>query len=338
MTDQEVIQFLENYGYYSETAPDLSHKEIQKLDLKSAATVDALAKYQGFDRNVDLESVRHHGEHVNPDGVFGPATEAAMKLPRCGYPDFNPPGEMMVVGEATGRGNWRGCHGIGDFHSAVCEMNLSGISQEWQDVWEDVMRLTQKINAQLGLLWRFVDTNGKDLLNGEDLRDLHVDTKCTFVRSAPGWIGLAIVGKNIQCNSQPIWLRLLTTYGRQYERLQRVWQLTSLLAHELTHNEGWSHDGRSLIQAPSIGTHTREPSWIGDSMENDKRQAYGGVPVPVPGGPGGGPDPDPEPEPSELEQRVLDLERQQFQDNLTNAYQTALLDWYRMRLDSLEGK
>lgn len=338
MTEHEVIQFLDTYGYLGKVAPDIGRADYSKLNLGHSAVRDAVRLYQNFDTvNVDLEAVRHHGRHVIPDGDVGPATEAAMAKPRCGFPDFNPPGEMMLVGEATGSGNWKGCHGVGNFHCAVCKVDMSGISPEWGQIWTDVLRMAQLIAAEVGFLWLFVDDRGVDMLTGEDRSGEFVDTECTFVRQAPGWIGLAIVGQNMTCESRRIWLKLLTTYARSLPLPQRLWQCAALIVHELWHNLGWGHDGNSIIQSPAIHTHTRRPTWIGDSLEASIRRAFGGEPVPIPGDvPTDDPPPPPPGDP--LAKRVLELERQQFKDNMTNAYQTALIDWYGTRISKLEQK
>jgi hypothetical protein len=104
----------------------------------------------------------------------------------------------------------------------------------------------------------------------------------TFAHVSDGWIGLAIVGKGLQCQQREIWLQLLNTYGSSYPPAQRVNQLAWLLIHELTHNKGFGH-ARSGIQAPALGSVNRPPRWIGDELEDWHRQQYGGEAAPIPG-------------------------------------------------------
>lgn len=289
LNDEHFIRRLHAVGHFrnpllvNETW-DVSAADLPKLKITDKPVQFATASYQDFlSPEFNYLCLKIHGRVGQVDGSVGPATRALLGLSRCEVPDFkeayNPD---QIVGEATGSGNWKGCHGVGDFHCAVCQINDSGMSSHYKAVWADVLRVTQVCDAAKGLLWRFVDRNGKDVLTGDNLSGEHVDTQLSLVSQSSGWIGLAILGRGIQCSRQTIWLRLLSTYGASYAPTQRTWQIAELLVHELTHNKGYDHT-RGGIMNPSIATVRNPPTWDGDPLDDAHDTAYGGKAAPIPG-------------------------------------------------------
>ena len=127
----------------------------------------------------------HHGR-LQPeyDGGWGPAAREIAELPRCRVPDFAPPQWRIDADEAdglspeewevakslaeptTGVGNWKSCHGIGNFHSATVGVNRANIGSHLTPVFDQVLKNVQSAYAEIGLLFRFIE-NGKDMLTGD---------------------------------------------------------------------------------------------------------------------------------------------------------------------------
>lgn len=296
--------------------------------LRSYAMSDA-AKYTRL-------TLKHHGRTPDFDGQIGPAVQEMVETghERCPVPDYAPPigvdfhfadedlGSIVKRMQtdqalpAQGSGNWSGCHGIGEFHCAVARWDVTRKPAHLPDErFKRVLSAVQKSYAAVGLLWRFTDAQNRDLINGEDLGGLSVNTDCSFVNSSDGWIGLAIVGRNETCQSR-IWARFLATYtgGNQDAAIVNQWH--SLIAHELGHNCGRSHSNGGIMN-PSL-IRGLPMSWSGDPSEGWLRGQFGGQPVAVPGD-NDTPTPGPTP-PAGIEARVRMME-------VKNAVQDATIDW-----------
>ena len=242
--------------------------------------------------------LQKHGRGPDFDGEAGPAMAAFLEVGRCPVPDFAPPkgvvfsfddpGLQEVVeqmqddgsAEAIGSGNWAGCHNIGNFHSAIINVDVSGLPSFLNPVFRQVIVNVQRAYAGVGLLFRFI-SSGRDMITGESNGD-QSNTDMSFVNSSSGWIGLAIVGQNQSCGSK-IWCKFLNTYRGGSDNQSIIQQWTTLIKHELGHNCGRGHTNggvmnpRSLMVSLSIG-YQSDPStsWL--------KQQFGGVPVPIPGG------------------------------------------------------
>lgn len=319
---QFAIRTAYEYGYLWHVPQSDIHK-LKPNDPEVVAAMIAMSKMDGlrYTRHV----LKEHGRQPDFDGVIGPAMEAmVLEGGRCPVPDIAPPPGVFFQFEdpylqevalkmqrnaemAIGRGgNWPGCHGIGDFHCAAMRVNPEGMNPRVKPLWKQIMINVRKMYAGIGLLWKFIDMDGVDLLTGEQFTG-SIQTDLTFVSKSAGWIGLAIVTTNESCGSR-IWLKLLSTYVGGTTDAQIINQVGTLLAHEGGHNSGLQHTNGGIM-APTIQTGLPTDVW----PESDRstpilRSLYGGVPVPIPGGVP--PVPPDEPEPTSLEKRVHDLEIQ----------------------------
>lgn len=252
------VQFLEDYGYLSaEDAAKVS--DFDDIELKAA-----IEKYQRFDANVARQAM--------VTGDIDSATQAAMMMPRCQCPDNE-------VEAALGTGGWRGCHGLSDAHAAIVDVDPARMPGFLKPEFVNVLRRVQRSYAEIGLLFRFRNQDGLDMINGERISDHHRNIRMTFTRGS-NWIGLAIVGNghNQQCSSE-IWAK----FDYRYQPRNVVSEWTTLIKHELGHNAGLRHT-RGGVMNPSI-VNGLPVSWKGDPHEETLRKWYGGDPVEVPGNP-----------------------------------------------------
>lgn len=265
-------------------------------------------------------SLNQHGRLPDYDGVIGPAIEELVTAGRCPVPDFAPPSgvsfsfddpDLQKVVErmqadaampAFGSGNWKGCHNIGDFHCASIGVDESGLPGFLRPVFQQVLKNVQSAYAGVGLLFRFIDVSGKDMLTGESFSG-NINSDMSFVNSSSGWIGLAIVGQGENCSSK-IWCKFLNTYKGGSNDAAIIQQWTTLLKHELGHNCGRSHTNGGVMN-PSI-VNGLPTEWVPEDPSTSwLKGQFGGVPVPIPGGSPEPPSPSPTPS---IEQRLLNLE------------------------------
>ena len=293
---------------------------IQQSDLDTL-TVSDLAVRDAFIAGSRMQSPEYtsavrgiHDREPNFDGEPGPAFHRMLNVERCGLPDFDIPKDAKFAFDdpdvqaaweclqnlaglpALGTGSWKSCHGVGNYHSAIVDLDLSGMPSNMakdmngKTVLHACLSAVQKAKALFGLLWKF-RYQGKDYLTGETL-DGSSNTGLSFVRSSNGWIGLAIVGRGETCSSQPIWLRLLSTYLATTSNLDRyLSQWWALTAHELGHNESSGHLSGDPIMHPSINPNVTET--VIDPNSSYGRflaQQFGGEAVPY-----DNPAPDPTP-------------------------------------------
>lgn len=290
-------------------------------------------------------TLEKHGRPPDFDGVIGPAILAMVtEGGRCPVPDYAPPAGTMFAFDdpdiqkvaerlqknatmaATGSGSWSGCHGIGDYHSASIRVDDTLLPSFLKPVFKQVLANVQRAYAGVGLLWRFINRNGVDLLTGAGFAG-NINSEMSFVNSSSGWIGLAIVGQNETCGSK-IWCKFLNTYRGGSTDAAVIQQWTTLLKHELGHNCGRSHTNGGVMN-PSIvnGLSTewgeRDPStaWL--------QGQFGGVAVPIPGG---GPTPPvPGPVPTTTEQQIRELQ-------IKNIVQDVTLTWCVDEIKKLKSK
>lgn len=296
---------------------------IANLTLRDQVVIDAMIDMMKFHApEVAVRTLDAHGRLPEFDGEVGPAMKGFFEedIPkRCPVPDYAPPKgvsfqfadpalqeialAMQVAEPALGIGNWKSCHGIGDAHCAVVQVDPTNLPGHVQPVFKDILRGVQKAYADVGLLFLFVDGNKKDLLTGTAVES-NVNIDMSFVRQSEGWIGLAIVGTNQTCGSR-IWCRFLATYTGGSTPAQIIQQWVSLIMHELGHNCGFGHTSGGVMNAflvnglPGIWT----PS---DPTTPKMKQAFGGVPVAVPGG--GTPKP-PAPPAGDVQTQLNDINR-----------------------------
>lgn len=264
-----------------------------------------------------------HGRTPSFDGEIGPAIQAMVSEPngRCPVPDFAPPpgvsfafddpymqlvvermqlDAVLGASKAFGSGNWKGCHQVGQFHSASIGVDVAGLPVFLQGVFKTVLSNVQRAYAGVGLLFRFI-LEGRDMLSGESFSG-NINSEMSFVNSSDGWIGLAIVGQGETCGSK-IWCKFLNTYKGGSDNASIITQWTTLIKHELGHNCGRSHTNGGVMN-PSI-VNGLPVDWVANDPSTSWLKAqFGGVPVPIPGNVPAPPVPDP---PNTVEQQLQAL-------------------------------
>ena len=330
--------------FWSPDNPDganLKQVDLNLLRADDTVVVKAMISMSKMDASRYTKHVLdQHGRVPQFDGVIGPAIEAMVSEVngRCPVPDFAPPPGVVfafddpdlqkvvermqsdAVLPAFGSGNWKGCHSVGEFHSASISVDTSGLPSFLSPVFLSVLKNVQKAYAGVGLLFRFIK-DGKDLLTGSAFSG-QINSDMSFVNSSSGWIGLAIVGQGETCGSK-IWCKFLNTYKGGSDNASIITQWTTLLKHELGHNCGRSHTNGGVMN-PSI-VNNLPTEWASNDPSTDwLKGQFGGVPVPIPGG---GPTP-PIPNPSSIEQQIRDLQ-------VKNIVQDVTIDWCVRKLRNL---
>ncbi len=262
MTDREIVELLERTGHLEwpfgkqQRIPDEVWDFKVNRPLRHPAIEAAIGSYQDFlCECLDPLCMKHHGRPAKHDGQLGPATMDLMAIPRCGCPDYGP-----NVQSAMGNGSWKGCHGIGDFHAAMVEINRDGMPGFLEPAWEEVWARVVEAYDDIGLRWTLT-------AHGE------ANVSMSFVSRSRGWIGLAVVGQNESCSSQ-IWAKFLSTY----KPADIVNEWSTLIMHELGHNAGLNHT-RGGVMSPSI-VNGLPASWKGDPSRPVLARYYGGEPIP----------------------------------------------------------
>lgn len=283
-----------------------------------------------------------HGRPPSFDGVIGPAIAAMVSEEngRCPIPDFVPPPgtsfafddpDLQLVVErmqldsvmpAFGSGNWKGCHGVGQFHSASIKVDSSGLPSFLRDVFLTVLKNVRLAYAGVGLLFRFIDQAGNDLVTGEAFSGT-INSDMSFVSSSSGWIGLAIVGQGETCGSK-IWCKFLNTYRGGSDPAAVITQWTTLIKHELGHNCGRGHTSGGVMN-PSIVNNLPTEWGPNDPSTAWLKQQFGGVPVPIVGSTPAPPVPVPG---DSVQKQLRDLQ-------VANAVQDATLAWCVAKLKGM---
>ena len=315
VTEKQIIRELWETGHFWNpdlmNAVEITESDLETLRLTDRPVREALESFQKFDIYRYAQHVLMEFHRGNPvvDGIAGPATMAMMedKGGRCRVPDFAPPVGMNVdfgdpwVNEVvsrmqssnwhsnvleSGSGQWKGCHGVGpDAHCAIamCDMSKQPDFLKNDGLYLEVLRAVQKAKAEYGMLWRYVDGNGRDLLSGEDLSNERVDVNFSFEDLSGSTIGLAILGNGEVCGSQAIWRRIDYGFRGGNTRSEVINQHFSLEAYEGLHNEGRNHTSGGIMN-PSI-IFGLPMTMRGDTSESWYRSRYGGIPVAIPGDP-----------------------------------------------------
>jgi len=298
---QAIIERLWLTGHYDN--PDhptgIKRDDLAKQTLYSPETRIAIASCTEMMAAVaESEAFKIHGRRFRFDGDFGPATEATILAERCEHPDYHVPELDLYDGydtlgayeEAQGQnGNWKGCHGIGDFHAChVRFVNAPPAHLARNGNFKFCLEAVRAANQAIGLQMYFSGP-GCPIQDGTG----HAQLTAEFVQSSAGWLGLAQVVTNRPCNSTH-WARFLATYLRNGtdEQIRRMWPI--LLLHEWMHNKGSGHT-RGGIGNPSLLAVA--PTWAGDPLAGWLRTHYGGQAIPTRPNPNPVPDPDPKPDP-----------------------------------------
>jgi hypothetical protein len=278
--------------------------DLAKLTLYSDETRTAIRSCTEFLAAVaEQESFRINGRSYHFDGEFGPATEATILADRCEHPDYHvreldlydgyetlSAYEEATTAAALGQaGNWKGCNGIGNFHSChVKFLNAPPAHLTRNDNLRFCLEAVTAANQAIGLQM-YWSGPGCPIQDGTG----HAQLTAQYVPSSNGWLGLAQVVTNRPCNSQH-WSRYLGTYLRTGTdaQIRRMWPI--LFLHEFGHNMGTGHT-RGGIMNP--GLLSLNATWSGDVLSSWLRTHYGGEPIPVAPKPDPKPDPDPDPKP-----------------------------------------
>lgn len=297
--------------------PNVKPEDIAILDPKKDEVARLAIESMTRGNVLYLDEVyKAHKREPHYDGIPGPAINKFVDLPRCHVPDFAPPpgvrfsfsdpatqevAQQMQNDyflEAVGVGNWKRCHGVGDFHKAIVEVDLRNMPLHLSKdgIFKEVLMHVQKAYADVGLLFVFV-ADGVDLLTGGNVAGTpNIDF--SFVTSSDGWIGLAIVGQGQNCGSR-IWCRYLASYKGGSTRESIIDQWVSLILHELAHNCGRGHTAGGHSN-PSILTGLPRFWYPSDPTTPWMKAQFGGIPV------NGQP---PQPPPTTIEERIATLEK-----------------------------
>ena len=325
MTERKPDETLEQYairtvyehgGFWNPDTPDgwnIRQSDLAKLKATDPVVVQAFISYAKANVVKYTEATLDvHGRRPMFDGTLGPAMEKMILDPegRCPIPDYAPPRGVVFSFDdpaiqevvttmqsdngmpSLGTGNWPSCHNVGKYHCATVRVNPSGLPSFLQPLFVQVLTRVQKAYADVGLLFRFLNMNKVDILNGEEL-DTNINIEMSFVNSSSGWIGLAIVGNSQTCQSN-IWCRFLATYKGGSSNESIITQWTTLIKHELGHNCGRSHTSGGVMN-PSLVTGLPAEWTASDPTTSWLKSQFGGTPVPIPGD--NGPDPGPNPDP-----------------------------------------
>lgn len=252
MIDQKIIKLLTDTGHMHYPFGKPSGVTMSPPLVGDVAT--AIASYQDFaSPTLDALCMKHHGKPLCCDGEPGPATHELWATPRCGCKDYGPD-----VQAATGSGNWKGCHGIGDFHAAKVFIDKSDmppfLEADLVKIWDNVVAAYDAI----GLRWY------------QTLDRSEANTVISWERGR-GWIGLAIVGQDQSCSSE-IWARFDTGYNPA--KTVRMW--SGLFMHELGHNAGLGHTRGGIMNSYLLDG---PASWEDDPALPTLIRKYGGKPV-----------------------------------------------------------
>ncbi|MDB4786207.1 hypothetical protein OAG36_00585 [bacterium] len=249
---EKIIQFLRETGHLQ--FPFGERSEVQNVK-------NAIKSYQSMYANELAPLIaKHHSTRSSPetriDGVVGPAFSKLMKKPRCACPDYT---AQSNIEQAQGNGNWKGCHGIGNFHSAIVKFTNkppSFLRSSIDEIWANVV----KTYDDIGLRWR------------RDDQTRNPNITVSFVQPSGGWIGLAIVGQNQRCNSE-IWAR----FSKNYKPNNLVREWTTLFNHELGHNCGLQHSRGGIMNSYLV--QGLKPTWRGDPSFRLLKNKFGGEPI-----------------------------------------------------------
>jgi hypothetical protein len=274
----EIIDRLYRLGHFHNPAHPTGVKEVDlpKLKLTDASVKIAIQSYQEFMAgDFDKFSLEEHDRIGIADGEIGPATAKLLAMDRCECPDY----ALETIEAANGRGSWPvGCHKdlFPANHAFAVWFDRPKMPSHWRTIFDEAWGLVRAAYANIGMAFFEVLDRAK------------ANTTVTWERSR-SWIGLAIVPRNPSCGDR-ISAKFDNAYGSTMQRMQMVWQIARLMAHEFCHNMGLSHTRGGIMNPSIVGGPFTTTAWRGDPSEPALVRLFGGVPVNI-----GGPKPDPKP-------------------------------------------
>lgn len=276
LSEQDIIHRLDKFGHLRHPFgqdQSVPIADVNKLNVNSPEVRTAVESYQAF-HAVPLEQIiaRNNPQLSSPaariTGDIDEDTAELLSTSRCHTPDYDP-----TVARAVGTGNWKRCHGVGEFHCATIKI-VGSVPAHIAPFFEDM--LENEVVAryrQMGLYFK----------RDQKLPDAQVNILISFVDppSNDRWIGLAIVGNGLNCSSR-IWAK----FDRGYKpaNVRREW--STLITHELGHNCGLGHTNGGVMN-PYIIAGLPKVWTEADPSYRTLVQRYGGKPIP--GGGGGSP-------------------------------------------------
>lgn len=271
MNQRQIIKHLDTTGHlrFPFGQPQRLTKPIGQYKLTDKAVVLAVESYQDFLKpQLDAITAEVHPARLSAagqiDGEVGPVTRRLLELPRCMVPDYQ--ANMM---EAVGQGNWKRCHGIGEFHAAAVKI-LNNPPSFLAPLFDQVLQQVVQAYDEVGLRFYFFKP-------GETVTKTPHQIDFSFVSSSSGWIGLATVTNSATCQSSPIFCRYLSTYKGGNSEAAIINQWTTLIKHELGHNTGMGHSSGGVMN-PSI-VNNLPVSWRNDTNWSLLVQRFGGQKV-----------------------------------------------------------
>lgn len=254
MNQEELISRLYSLGHFDNPAhlTGVTADDVPRLKLHDKEVRTAIASYQEyFSGQFDALALEKHGRLGIADGESGPATEALLELPRCGFPDF--PVGVMAAGAQEA--NW----------PDACRRNLKfarnfkaapGLSEEDTNraFWAPSNNWTYAL-ADLEMISVDGATSRGDARIYAGLKSLGGSTLA--------WSYLA---RN-QCND---WLEQAYDTGRTWA----LAYLATVASHEVGHAIGLPHNrDQDALMYPSI--HSRSIARRGYPNATDLAQAKG---------------------------------------------------------------
>lgn len=251
-----IIEALYDYGHFANPVNQDGHA-IRRADLPKLTLGDKVCKA------ALLSFQQIMGMRV--DGVAGPITVMELfNVSRCGCPDYGVLTEDgEVVAAATGRGGWpHSCRpGMSGIHAISVSWNMSGCPSFLQPHFETVWSRVVAMYADIGLLLIREDGNSS------------ANLQASFNNLRGSTIGLAIVPGRPPTCGMSIWCR----YDPSYRPRNVVNEWTTLIAHEIGHNQRLEHT-RGGIMNPGI-INGLPASWRNDPSFGQLADQYGGEPV-----------------------------------------------------------